>query len=815
MIAPRWKKILRDLWVNRKRIILSVLSIAIGVFAVGTISHMYLLVSRDLVKSYNSSQPADIIIQTGDLFNQDLVDALVRMPEIRAIQGWRSLSYQYRLPGKDKWYRMQLYATGSMNAIIVNRVFPETFFRPNPAKWPDPGVWPPPDDQIVIERTSLLTATLGMTSAQKGDSVILKLPGGKEKQVPIGGIAADLGRTPATFIASAMGYINFRTLEWLGETRGYDELRVITNVEPHTADSIGPISLKLKDKIERSGHKVTFMTVNPPNRHPLSNLFDPIALLLLVLGLIAIPLSAFLVINTISSFISQQVRQIGVMKSVGATTLQISALYLGMVLFFGILALVVSIPLAAVAARRFINFMSYFINFNQDRFYLPGEVLGLEFIIGLVIPVLAALQPILKGARITIREAISTYGLGQSMPKRGLIDRVMERVKLFPRPVLLALRNTFRRKARLFLTIVTLTMASAIFIAVVSVRSSLLQTLEDVVRFYGFSVQMQLNQFYRMDRMDQLISGIPGIEFVEGWALQGVSRIRPDGSESMELMMIEGMPPDSKLMNPVLREGRWLVAGDENAVVISPSLLDREKDIHVGDSITLKINARNSKWVVVGVANMMDSNQSILFSNNDYLTWVMGETGRARMLLIKTKPDDAATQEQVMNAVRERFDNNGIKVGATITEAQNYEQNVLLFNILTLLLMFMALLLALVGGLGLMGLMSINVLERTREIGVMRAIGATSRSVLSIFMTEGMLVGGISWALGTLLSLPTSRALSNTIGQLFFRQDLSFSYSIEGAVIWLVLVMLIAAAATYFPARDAARLTVKDVLAYE
>jgi putative ABC transport system permease protein len=111
--------------------------------------------------------------------------------------------------------------------------------------------------------------------------------------------------------------------------------------------------------------------------------------------------------------------------------------------------------------------------------------------------------------------------------------------------------------------------------------------------------------------------------------------------------------------------------------------------------------------------------------------------------------------------------------------------------------------------------MSLNVLERTREIGVMRAIGASDGAVLRIVVVEGVIIGVLSWLIGTLLALPLSRFLSDMVGRSIMEADLSYTFSTQGALLWLALVIILATLASSWPARNATRVTVRDVLAYE
>jgi putative ABC transport system permease protein len=108
-----------------------------------------------------------------------------------------------------------------------------------------------------------------------------------------------------------------------------------------------------------------------------------------------------------------------------------------------------------------------------------------------------------------------------------------------------------------------------------------------------------------------------------------------------------------------------------------------------------------------------------------------------------------------------------------------------------------------------------NVLERTRDIGVMRAIGASDIAIVQLVIAEGVLVGVISWILGALLAWPISTLLANVVGTTMLNSPLDFVFSLDGFLVWLGGVLVLAALASFLPARNAARLTIREVLAYE
>jgi len=122
---------------------------------------------------------------------------------------------------------------------------------------------------------------------------------------------------------------------------------------------------------------------------------------------------------------------------------------------------------------------------------------------------------------------------------------------------------------------------------------------------------------------------------------------------------------------------------------------------------------------------------------------------------------------------------------------------------------------ALVGSISLTGTMGMNVMERTREIGVMRAIGATDRQVMKLVLTEGLIIGLISWFIGVLLAFPISYLMSYIINMSIFGVTGEFSFTATGFIIWLGIVLVLSLVAGIIPANNAARLTIREVLSYE
>jgi putative ABC transport system permease protein len=272
---------------------------------------------------------------------------------------------------------------------------------------------------------------------------------------------------------------------------------------------------------------------------------------------------------------------------------------------------------------------------------------------------------------------------------------------------------------------------------------------------------------------------------------------------------------DSGLIrSPAISEGRWLTPEDDNAVVVPSGLFQNEPDLGLGKEVVLKIYGKEQSFKIVG-AYLGSTFASIIYANYNYLTKVANRVGEADALLITTQVHDAAAVEAESEALEKYFEHIGLRVSSVTTLPNERAEAEVAFDAIVALLLVMAILLALVGGLGLMGTMSINVLERTREIGVLRAIGAPNRGVAQVFILEGITIGLLSGLMGALLAIPMSQGLNQVVGGRMMGAPLTYAYSMPGLWLWLVVVLFLSALASFIPARNASRMTVREVLAYE
>jgi putative ABC transport system permease protein len=579
---------------------------------------------------------------------------------------------------------------------------------------------------------------------------------------------------------------------------------------------VNKIAQTVSDKIEKSGLAVFRTTITTPGKHYASDFIDGMGALLGVLGVLAILLSGFLTVNTITALLNQQIRQIGIMKTYGAQTVQLIKMYLSLVMCFGAMALLVALPLSAVGAYAVAGQVAGFLNFKLSGFRIPLLALILQVFVALLVPAVSALAPVMSGARISIRAAINDFGSGTARQTHSWIDTVVEKLRDFPRPLLLSLRNVFRRKGRLFLTLSTLVLGGCIFIAVFNVRTALNISIQDALGYFLSDVNVNFARPYRTQEIEKLIPSIPGVIDVEGWGASGAQVLRPDENNSDEVI-VSAPPSDSKMIKPVITGGRWMRPGDEARVVISNQLIKKRPDLKVGDDIMVKVNGKKYHWQIIGTCSIAGQIPiPIMYTNNEYLETILNAKDTASEFHILTSPEDKETQYRVARTLEVVLKRAGLQVSKISTGNEMSSRLLVLINMMVVMLLGMAVLIAVVGGLGLMGMMSQNVFDRTREIGVMRAIGADNRAIRQMVIVEGVVIGLISWVLALFLAFPVSMALENAVGIPIIGAPLPIVLlSPDGPLMWLVIVTGLSALASYLPARSASNLTIREVLAYE
>jgi putative ABC transport system permease protein len=795
MLSTRWHKVLIDLWKNRVRTLIVALAIAVGVYAIGVVLNIGELVVREYRADQDGALLASAVIRTMP-FDDDLAERIAELPGVSVAEGRQVVDARFYGDANTS-RNLELVAIPDFEGMNLDVITPLA------------GRWPPGKREVILERLAL--EYLGV---EIGDTITVELDDGVEKQLTVVGTAHNPQELSPDILNGTSGYVTLETMGTLGLPEAYTELRIRVAEQPRDKDHINAVVDEVEAHLEATGRPVfSRRVITESHADPF---IDTIVLILSSFGLIILLLSGFLVVNAISALITQQVSQIGVMKLIGARRWQIMSLYIVTVLVYGVLAILLGIPLAILTARLLMEtLVQGLLNVMPDSYAVPLHLIAIQAAVGLLLPLLAGLAPVIKGTRITTHKALNDVGMETGAYGRGWVDRLLnwvQKLVALRRPLLLALRNTLRHKGRLVQTLIVLIVGTALFVSVLSVRSSVDSTVEAFMRFHQYDVSVELERPYRLSRLKGAALQVPGVVDVEGWSFGGATRLRSDGTES-DGMAITAVPVDSTFLDPDISAGRWLGTG-RNEIVINSDVLDKEPELQLGDRVVLDIDGREAEWLIVGIVPTESRGPAIYMKHDDY-AYVTRTPGQATHLQVKIERHDAAAQQEAEERLLQHLESQGLAVSGTETTQIMQSNNKLMFTIIVAFLILMALLLAAVGGLGLTTTMSINILERVREIGVLRAIGASNVSVRQIVLIEGVIMGVISWTVGMLLSWPISTFMSEQLGLALIKVPLSFQYSIGAAIVWFFVLQAVAIVASLGPARNAVRLTIREVLAYE
>ena len=795
----RARKVLRDLWDDKSRTVLVVVSIVAGVFALSLTLRTQAILSREMPRQYAAVSPADVTLGVTP-FDERLVETVRQVPGVKAAVGQGHYDLKVRVGGQ--WDPMILTTYGDFGRVDVG--------RPSPAG----GSWPPAPGTVLLERSYT-----GAVGTGTGGRVRVQMPSGTMVEVPVSGLTHDLtvvsGRLGSPYVAA---YATPQTAGRLRLPATFNTLQ-ITLTHPLDHARTQALVADLRSRIGAGGHTVSGSQIWPHDTPPTQGIVDSVLNTLSALGVLSLLLSTLLVVNTISALIVRQMPQIGVLKAIGASRRDVVVLYLSGILVLAALALAVAVPLAFLASRALVTTIGALFDYDITSFGVPPYVYAAEILTGLVVPVLAGLYPVLTGSRVSVRETISgqqgaTFGTSR-------IDRALGRLRALPLAQRYAARNLVRRKGRLVITLSALAFGGAIAVSVLSVRASLFATLDQVSRYWQQDVTVSLSRPSRTQPLVRTLAAVPGVASVASQPAELAVRRRPDGSSSQQPAAVFGVDPTSPLLRPTLVSGRWLTARDQGGVDVNLGLLKRESDVQVGSALTLVAGGRTTTWHVVGVVtnqllNYNDSapDQAIVYANLPAFGTATGSPGTTDRLVVTTIRHDAASQRQVADAVQQRLAQPGLQVVAQTRTGIQAQVSGLIGAIVVVLLVMVALF-VIVAGLALMGTMSLNVLDRRKEIGVLRAIGSSSRQLIGIVLAEALYMGLLSWALAALAALPITKLLADVVGTTMLDAPLVFRFPAIAVLGWLAVVLLVAAAASYLPAAGAARLSVRDVLAYE
>jgi putative ABC transport system permease protein len=776
------------------------IAIAAGVFALTSIATAYSILTREIVGNYLSTNPPAALLEV------DHLDLGV-LAGVRAQPGITGAELAGRLTGRiqvrpDEWLPLLLFVVPDFRAARIGTVRLEA------------GRWPTVSGGIVLERTAV-----SLANAAVDREITVQTPQGGPRSLTVTGVVHDPALAPAWQEQTVYGYVTPETVRFLGEDPSLHLLKMTVRDPASDRRGLERTVIGVAEELRRSGHSVGEIRI-PPYQHPHQGMMTGVVRMLLAFGVLTLLLSAVLTASLTSSLLAPQVRQIGLMKAIGARSVQIMQIYVGLITAIGLLAVAIGLPLGIAAGRALADSTARMLNLELTRRSAPVWLYASLMLIGVALPLGAALLPIGAAARRTVRETLSDFGARLSVRPGALVRR-------FPgsgrHPAfMLAIRNVARRKSRLAMTLGLLATAGAMFMTSLNVRAAWQRTLAAASVERHFDAEIQFTQPRPEVDVLRAVSAVPGVRRAEPWTVEAASLARadglhidrtyPDGGHGS--LRLQAVPREGAFLTPNMLLGHWLSAGDEEGAVLNIQALSMFPGLRIGTPIHLVVRGRAADLRVIGVAEE-HLTQATVYTSPDRFGLLMGESGLTGGVRLALQSPDETSAAQIIARVERTLDESGLTVAQSISRAQLGRALGGHLFILIFLLAAISVLMGLVGILGLGSAATIGVLERAREFAVMRAIGARTGMIQRTVVGEALLVATVSVGVALALSAPLTIVVGSMIGTTSLGPDLGSAVSPEALALWLLIVLPAAAVASAYPARKASQFTVREMLSIQ
>jgi putative ABC transport system permease protein len=782
----QWTLALRELRIHPQRTVLVVAALALGLWGVGTPLISRSILKPDLAANFDRTRAPHVILRSADFGRLDLT-------ALRARAGVQSAALRdfslHRVEVRpDTWLPLYLYGVDDFETSPIGRLLPQR------------GAAVPPPGTVLVERDGLKVSSFSVGSAPR-----IRVDG-RITRMPISGVTYDASQAPATQDAFIYAYADRTTYEALsGRPTGQRLILRLDGVR--SAQDVRAATEQLTRDLAAQGVAIASTEFPRFEQHPHQWQLNTLLFLITAIGLLAFAMAAVLVSQVMRAILTGQVRQVGVLKAIGATRGQVFRLFLVMVSSMGIAAGVLGIPLAVISGRLFAAFVAATLNFDVLTTTIPTVALALLAVFSLVLPLLFSLPTLLRGMRLPVKQALSDFGSPPPAASPGKSS--------LPLPLRLALRNVLRDRRRLFVTVLSMALGVAIFATGFNVRASLWQLLSNVSHELSYDVQVVLEAPLSRDRALEPFGAVPHVARIETWS-GGQGELQSRLVSTREGVGVVALPLSTALLRLQPYEGRWLASStDDLEVVLNQQAWLAYGRPALGSRLAMVVGEQSAEVVVVGLVQQFE--KAKLYVDLEAYDARFNPRHRVTTLLFvaerKGYQDVLALKRDLERAVA----GSGLPVLYVMSHAERVRIIYEHLNIVLAALLILSTLVLIVSAIGNAAAAGIDVLARTRELGVMRAIGATPRAIARLLRLEGLLISGMAIGLGLILAAPLTWRAATFFGDLMLGEGsrLEPAFSLLGLAVTTVATFGFGLLASSLPSRAALRVSTRAALAYE
>lgn len=784
------RKSVTDLTRRKARAVFTILTLAIAVASVSILA-VPALMERTMQREIASTRLADLTVTMRPL---ELSDAalreVARVPNVAAVQP-KSI-FSTRVYVGDRRQKALIIAVPDFAAQSVDVINVSSGSAPR-------------DGELLTDSQN---APKEKYDGRAGDRVRVITADGSDTPLPITGTGQYLGG--ADIVANGGFAVFYATPETVARLSGAPgttmlAMRLRDTSRPAAERTAAEVRSRLAGVDGFTGY-ADYPEIRAAGEYPGKALFEQVVSIMSVITILALLSALVLLSNTMSTLIGEQTSEIATMKAIGATRRQVRRVYRRTALLLGAIGAVLGVVLGVVLSNAVTSYFASSFYGIDPQLEFDGTMLAIGLVVGLVGPPLAATPAIRRASRLPVREALDASG--SALGGQGRLEALLRRVRFLPRSSQIGLRGVARRKRRTAATAIQVALAVGTLLAVLALGTS----VGNLTQGFFANVRWDITATtYASKPFDaealRTVASLPGVAETQPLLTNG-ARVEGKNVQAWGL-------PDNPMYEPELVAGRWPtpqeVRSRARVAVIGQAVADTA-GVGAGDTLPVRTAAGVIPVRVVGVTTNEIFQGAMVYLPLRTLQSVLGTPDAVNNVWVRSASQDRAEIDQLSTWLEDTLGAGGNQLTTEVKYVAERDQAAANSS-LTTSISVLGLLIVAISMVGLLNAITMGVIERTREIGMLRCTGARARDVRGIFGTEGIVVALTGWLLGVPLGWLMAHGLVTLTADVA-DTDLAFVFpashlavTLAGTIVLAVLVLLV-------PVRRAVRLRPGEALRY-
>ncbi|MEO8971262.1 MAG: ABC transporter permease [Ktedonobacteraceae bacterium] len=778
------KKVLQDIAQRRIRTLLTILGIAIGILGLSAIN----VASSQFKTSFDYS--ANITAQPDIKFyinptTINVVPILRQQPNVKAVQAQDDINTRWN-------------TTSQPTLIEIKGIVDFQHIQLNKFTLVEGHL--PGDGEILLDASDKV-----LGNVQVGSQIPIQV-NGVYRNVTVSGFERTQGLAQESMEGKAYGFMSQNAFESFFQQHGINNIIIQVKNYAQRYATVTQLSQVM------TAHHTPVVGTDVGRNEDVANTANGLFAIMNIVSVIAILLSVFLLLGTVTALIAEQTKIIGTMKAVGATRGQIMRHYLTLVTLYSLIGTTIGIVLGIIGGYQLALYLGNLVNIPIGPLQVTPYQIVEGLLVGIGTPLLAAALPLYFATRVTVKQALSGYGI-ENNTSRGRVWAPLTgfAFALFPQTVQFGVRSMFRKRTRTLLTLLALAFAGIAFLAVQTASYSFDNLLNQMYSTYNFDAAVSVDNPQPFHKFDQLLGSIPGVKRIES---QSVDTASTDWGNAA----LTGVLQNTRIYQKHVIAGRWFTSTDTNVVLISKDAANIS-GLKVGDTVSFYLGLQQLHWQIIGIVNdesgIGPGNLGAFVAPLQQINAVKqlpADYTQSVMLQLSNRNATPAQINTLVSTIDTRMSDAGF-LPAITTRQQEIDQAHSKYDIIYILLDAVAIIVGLVGAIGLSNSLAMSVLERRREIGILRSMGAISSKVAQVFWTEGTALGLLAWLAALVLGIPA--AYGFVFIQAKVLAPVPFAFNPINLLWMLLLIIVLTSVASLGPTLGAARVRINQVLHYE